>query len=129
MFAYGRHHAERNPVANKPDPSAAPLLELALEGGDHQIYGEEAFRYFMGIERKRSERSNSSFLLLLVESTGRSDESRLGPRLAAKVFSLMAPCLRETDFLGWYHEGRVAGAVLTQIGDAAGTEVSSIVIE
>jgi hypothetical protein len=33
---------------------------------------------------------------------------------ADRLFVALAACLRDTDFVGWYHEGRVIGAVLTQ---------------
>ena len=33
---------------------------------------------------------------------------------ADRLFSVLPLCLRETDFVGWYLDGRVAGAVLTQ---------------
>lgn len=42
------------------------------------------------------------------------------------MFERLRPCLRETDFLGWYHDGRVAGAVLTQLGKSNVGDVSSL---
>ena len=41
---------------------------------------------------------------------------------AAKLFSALSLCLRETDFIGWYQEGNVAGAVLTHLGDTSGPD-------
>ena len=40
---------------------------VAFEGRLGQAYNEEAFRYFLAIERKRAERSHRTFLLLLVD--------------------------------------------------------------
>src|SRR5262249_17396987 len=107
-----------------------PLLELAPVDGQHHVYDEETFRYFMELDRRRAERSKGSFLLVLVEWSGQSNETTpFEPKVADRLFSLMTPCLRGTDFLGWYDQGRIAAAVLTQLGGAAGTDVSSLVME
>lgn len=102
---------------------------LAREGGPGQAYNEEAFRYFLAIERQRSEISSRPFLLLLVDlkQPGRND--RIQPALAGKLFSALWLSLRETDFIGWYHEERVAGAVLTQRAEVSGTDMSRQVRE
>jgi hypothetical protein len=36
----------------------------------------------------------------------------------------MALTLRETDFIGWYREGMVAGAVLTQLAEIPGANAA-----
>jgi hypothetical protein len=90
-----------------------------------QAYNEEAFRYFLEIERKRSEVSRRPFLLLLVDlKKGRGAGSRMSSQVADRLFSQLALCLRDTDFVGWYRDGRVAGAVLTQRQDMAEARVS-----
>ena len=88
---------------------------LAHADGAVQAYNEEAFRHFLAIERKRSERAKRAFLLLLVglhERPGMSVE--IPSSVAARMFSGLALCVREIDFIGWYRTDRVAGAVLTQ---------------
>ena len=102
---------------------------LAREGGAGQAYNEEAFRYFMDIERKRSEISSRPLLLLLVDLKQLRMKKPIQPALAGKLFSALWLCLRETDFIGWYREGRVAGAVLTQRAEMAGTDLSRQVRE
>jgi hypothetical protein len=94
-----------------------------------RTYNEEMFRYFLSLEEKRSGRSGRPFLLLLVdlkEEPGRS--ARLEPRIATTLFTALSPCVRETDFIGWYREDHVAGAVLTHIGDAVETDIPSLII-
>ena len=91
-----------------------------------QNYNEEAFRYFLALERKRSERSRRSFLLLLVnmkKQPGMSD--RIPPAVAARIFSGLGLSVREVDFIGWFREERVAGAVLTQGAHAPEGEASA----
>ena len=91
---------------------------VALEGRLGQAYNEEAFRYFLEIERKRAARLGRPRLLLVVGLTGQpKPDARISPVLAARLFSNLWLCLRETDVIGWYREDRVAGAVLTQVED------------
>ena len=78
-------------------------------------YSEEAFRHFLALERKRTDRSRRCFLLLLVtlrKQAGMS--SRLSPAVASAIFAGLGTGVREVDFVGWFREERVAGAVLTQ---------------
>jgi hypothetical protein len=104
------------------------LCGVALEGRLGQAYNEEAFRYFLAIERKRSERSGRPFLLLLVDLKEQLGVSvRVDPMVAPKLFSALWLCLRETDCIGWYREQRVAGAVLTELADRRPTEVCRLV--
>jgi hypothetical protein len=101
-----------------------------IEGRSSEAYNEEAFRYFLEIERKRSEVSSRPFLLLLVDPVnqpGRTSDFSEG--IAAHLFTQLSVCLRDTDFIGWYHEGRVAGAVLTQRPDMPQVDVSERVAQ
>jgi len=97
---------------------------FALQDGPGDAYNEEAFQYFLEIERKRSELSNRPFLLMLVDF---SKHPRIDAVTGEKLFSVLSLSLRETDFIGWYREGRVAGAVLTQHGEADGDDLSEVV--
>ena len=88
---------------------------LALEDRTGQAYNEQAFRHFLAIERKRAARASRSFLLLLVSLRKEPGASvAINAKAASRLFSGLAGCVREVDFIGWYREERVAGAVLTQ---------------
>lgn len=89
------------------------------------VYNEEAFRYFLDIERKRSEISNRPFLLLLLDL--KKPTSDIDAATAERLFAALAMCVRETDFIGWYRAGSVVGAVLTQHADGVGTDVQETV--
>jgi hypothetical protein len=52
---------------------------------------------------------------------------RINDLASQHLLSALALCVRETDFIGWYHEGRVAGAVLTQHADAADADIPGTV--
>ncbi len=111
------------PGASAPATEASDreLGGFALRDGLGHAYNEEAFQYFLEIERKRSELSNRPFLLMLVDF---KKHPRIDSVMADKLFSVLSLCLRETDFLGWYREGRVAGAVLTQHGEPGRDDLS-----
>ena len=54
---------------------------------------------------------------------------RIDAATAEKLFDVLSLSLRETDFIGWYREDRVAGAVLTQDGETDDEALSDIVRE
>ncbi len=104
------------------------LSSVALESRLGHAYNEQAFRYLLAIERKRSERSGCPFLLLLIDLKEQEGASaRLDSMMASNLFSNLWPCLRETDFVGWYYKERVAGAVLSEFGDRRPTEDSRLI--
>ena len=89
-----------------------------------QAYNEAAFRYFLAVDRLRAERSQRLVLLVLAsvrEAPGRS--ALLTHQTSAVVFTALAASVREVDFVGWFREGRVAGAVLAQGVGAADERV------
>ena len=103
---------------------------VKLEGGPGESYNEEAFHHLLAIERKRTERSNRPFLLLLLDLKKQvGADADIAPAVADQLFSGFARCLRETDFLGWYRKGRVLGAVLTHLEDQVVAEIANVVSE
>jgi hypothetical protein len=97
---------------------------IALRGRFGQAYTEDAFRYLLGLERKRSARSGHPFLLVLVdlkEQTGAG--VRIDPASAARILSQLWGCLRETDSVGWYREEEVAAALLPHVADGPRSEL------
>jgi hypothetical protein len=100
---------------------------LALADQDTQAYNEEAFRYFLEIERKRSELSQHPFLLLLIDLKKDAGYGERMDDVSPKLFAALSLCVRDTDFIGWYRSNRVAGAVLTQHGDTGGHDIPEVV--
>jgi hypothetical protein len=127
-----RSARDRDDVGGQPisAPHATDSVShnVELPQGFGPVYNEEAFRYFLQIERKRANRSNSRFLLLLVDLK-RDERQNVGfdEATSVKLFASMLPTLRETDFIGWYRQNRVASAVLTQVGETPEVEVSKLV--
>jgi hypothetical protein len=95
-----------------------------------QAYNEEAFRYFLAIERKRAEWLGHPVLLLLVDFEALGGVSaRVDARVARRLFSGLCRCLRDTDVVGWYRAELVAGAVLTESRNEPGTDVPRLIGE
>jgi len=80
----------------------------------NEILSEEAFRRMISIERKRSERSQRPFVLLLID-TGRSQSGDKQARVLLDMLSALQGATRETDITGWYTTNSVAGAMFTEI--------------
>lgn len=110
LLQYARQRTDA--VLGRGDAVASPGFVLGGRAG--QVYNEVAFRHFLALERKRAERSNRTFLLLLVNVKDSVGRGRLSAAMATRLFSSLSQCVREVDFVGWYREEQVAGAVLAQ---------------
>lgn len=110
-------------------PDAADSCSCGVAVADRQLeaYNEEAFRYLLDIERKRSGRSGRPFLLLLLDLVPNGSHAAIDPATALQLFAGLRLCLRETDVVGWYVDRRVAAAVLTDLGDVAVADVSEMI--
>jgi len=90
---------------------------IRLDGQAIHAYNEPAFRYFLTLERNRARRSVRPLLLALVKlRTDAETEPDAVARTFATIFSALNTCVREVDFVGWYREGTVVGAVLASGG-------------
>jgi hypothetical protein len=100
---------------------------VALEARHGLAYNEEAFHYFLAIERRRADRSETPFLLILVDLPTPEGRAPIGPLLARQLFRGLSRAAGETDFIGWYRHGRIAGAVLVEVSDGAREELDCLV--
>jgi hypothetical protein len=102
-----------------------------LPYGDRvRAYTQAAFQHFLAIERERCIRSGERCFLVLAELKGRDGiTERMARATSENVFRTFSACLRETDFLGWHTEDRIAGAVLTETGGEYEDGVLQLVIE
>jgi lipopolysaccharide/colanic/teichoic acid biosynthesis glycosyltransferase len=77
---------------------------------------EAEFRRLLCQERKRSERSRKSFLLMLVHRKSPApNEGRVTLEQAARPIASM---IRETDIFGWFDSGRALGVIFSELGNA-----------
>jgi len=81
---------------------------------DHIGLGEMDFHRMISLERRRTSRSNTSFLLMLLDMGQRSTASDSRTCLQ-RMLSVMPGITRETDIAGWYKENLVVGVMFTEI--------------
>jgi hypothetical protein len=83
------------------------------------------FRYLLASEGMRSERSGRAFQLFLVSlSTSGGLPVPMDGLVASNLFEALRRCLRVTDYIGWYQDRFILGAVLTALGGNELGEVS-----
>jgi lipopolysaccharide/colanic/teichoic acid biosynthesis glycosyltransferase len=75
------------------------------------ILDAKVFKDVLVRERKRADRFNQPFVLVLVSS----DCGDSSPALSVGATEAVTSAIRETDVLGWFEQGTVLGVILTEI--------------
>src|SRR5882724_3842586 len=91
------------------DPVSQPQNSAASE-----ILTEDVFRRMISLERKRSERTQRPFVLLLMD-TGCNLPTQRNGRILLDILSALQMATRETDVLGWHELNSVVGVMFTEI--------------
>jgi len=89
-------------------PSSEPPAQVQVGG---PILGESVFREALVRERKRADRFDASFAVLLVD---RSDDASEGATWVS-ILSAMAAVKRDADAVGWLEQGAVLGLLLPEV--------------
>ena len=92
------------------------------------LLSEEAFTSMLYLERRRAERSQKRFVLILVD-VKKAIGSHHKDRTVATLTSAISGATRETDIIGWYLESSLVGIIGTEIGSAADATIQEIFIE
>lgn len=79
---------------------------------ERAILSEDGFKRTIAIERKRTERSQEPFLLMLLEAGDQRAAERNG-RALDRIVDAMRLSTRETDIVGWYKEQTTVGVMFT----------------
>ena len=87
-----------------------PQTGLALK----EVLTEEIFRRMISLERKRSERTQRPFVLLLMD-TGRTQPTEKNGQILLDILSALQAATRETDIMGWYETNSAVGVMFTEI--------------
>jgi lipopolysaccharide/colanic/teichoic acid biosynthesis glycosyltransferase len=95
----------------KPQNSADPLLDVT-PAIDRTPLDEDTFRRMIAIERKRTERSMSPFLLILLECVEAQSVKKHQATLDGATSALLLSS-RDTDLVGWYKNEEIVGAMFT----------------
>jgi len=88
------------------------LLSGSQSEGVRDVLSEEAFRRMIVIERKRTERTNEPFLLMLLECVDRQEPAKFA-RALDNLMSALLSATRETDVIGWYRQHQAIGILFT----------------
>jgi lipopolysaccharide/colanic/teichoic acid biosynthesis glycosyltransferase len=78
------------------------------------VLTEEIFRRMISLERRRSERTQRPFVLLLMD-TGRTKPTEKNGRILLDILSALQSATRETDVMGWYETNSAVGVMFTEI--------------
>jgi lipopolysaccharide/colanic/teichoic acid biosynthesis glycosyltransferase len=81
----------------------------------YAFFDQDLFITMLRLERKRTERSNRRFVLMLLDACGllKSDQSR---ETLHKVIAALSNSFRETDIKGWYKGDSTIGVIFTEVG-------------
>jgi exopolysaccharide biosynthesis polyprenyl glycosylphosphotransferase len=79
-----------------------------------EVLKEEIFRRMISLERKRSERTQRPFVLLLMD-TGTTRPTEKNGRILLDILSALQTATRETDVMGWYETNSAVGVMFTEI--------------
>ena len=108
--------------ASRPSEAMKGMVSVSQRGA----YKQEAFRYLLESESKRSERSGHFCQILLVYWTDAEGRIvQMDSHVAETVMAASSRSFRETDYIGWYHDGRIVGAVLTVLVQESMAQVAS----
>ena len=89
-------------------------------------YNQEVFRSLLESESKRCERSGHFCqILLLYWTDAQGSIVQMDAPVAQTVIAASFRSLRDTDYIGWYRDGRVIGAVLTVLAQDSMARVST----
>jgi lipopolysaccharide/colanic/teichoic acid biosynthesis glycosyltransferase len=102
----------QRPADHRNNPDRKSQTKNSLDS--KAVLSEEAFRRMISVERKRSERSQRPFVLLLID-TGRSQPGDKQGRILLDMVSALQGATRETDVTGWYTTNSVVGVMFTEI--------------
>jgi hypothetical protein len=104
---------------------------VVLEGRTGDAYEEQAFRHFLHLERERASAGGRKCLLLLVSLRRHPDRGtrEMARQIGSAVLTGLEESVREVDFIGWYRDRHVAGAVLTQGLDAPGDQTRGAIAD
>lgn len=104
-----------HPAPRKRENTALSSVRSARDESTRSV-PPDIFRWLLCLERKRSERSQRAFSLVLADLESLLGENA-GDEILPKVETALIGCARETDIVGWYCEGRVFGLIFVEIGD------------
>jgi lipopolysaccharide/colanic/teichoic acid biosynthesis glycosyltransferase len=104
------------------DPSARVSPATMRETWKRIILAEHAFGSMLYLERRRAERAQKRYLLLLLDVRDVTRDKQ-NVCTVGKITQTLCETLRETDTVGWYVQDSLIGVIGTELGKANAQEV------
>ena len=92
------------------------------------LLSEDAFVSMLYLERRRAERADNRFVLVLVDVT-KNVNGFAKDRTIQKLTKALTEATRETDIIGWYVENSLIGIIGTELGDASNEQIQQKFLE
>jgi lipopolysaccharide/colanic/teichoic acid biosynthesis glycosyltransferase len=102
---------------------AAPGTKQQLFDLTRFTLPEELFLGMLCLERKRAERSENKFALVLIDVRA-AIAANSGAGIVTRIVKGIDGARRETDLLGWYRTDAILGVIFTELGDVPEAEVN-----
>jgi len=100
--------------------SSSYLSRIPTERTD--LLAADGFCAMLALERRRAQRSQQPFILLLLDARGLEAERR-DAAFNERLTGTISGTIRESDIIGWYRQDEILGVIFTEI--SAGGECST----
>jgi GGDEF domain-containing protein len=107
---------------------ASSQLHTGVRSEPPQFLSQDEFLVVLSREKKRTERSNRPFVLMLLDCRSLRKPGN-DQEVIEKVLAALARSVRETDVGGWYEDRAIAGVSFTEIGAAEGKSIASALLK
>ncbi len=109
---------------HKSNTAKARVTEVA-KTSDLEFLSEDRFQQALFRERRRTERSGRSFLLVLI--SGEELRGAQGELPLREVVTALSSSIRETDLFGWHEHPNTIGVLMTEIAVPSIEGIESVV--
>ena len=100
-------HREAQPKFSKPNSTRRTGV------GHHQeVLAEQVFQSMLTLERRRAERSDKPFVLMLLDA---NLENGAAEEILLDAVHIVVTSKRETDLAGWYKQSAILGIIFTEV--------------
>ena len=106
----------------QPDMTVRIPSNNADEVSMRMILSEDSFMSMLYLERRRAERAQKRYVLLMVDVKDAITD-KYKARTVEKITQTLCTVTRETDIIGWYVYDHILGVIATEIGKATAAEV------
>jgi hypothetical protein len=111
-------HREAQPKASRPISARRAAVEHHEE-----ILGENVFHSMLTLERRRADRSEKPFVLMLIDA---NLENSASEEILADAVQIVVTSKRETDLAGWYKQRAILGIIFTEVNTEGEVPITEI---